>query len=70
MTYRRFFLLLDRMDALTTTMHTRGTAGWRHPVRQARALAAAIGTLALYSLDLAERDFDLLTIRGYDGRLK
>ena len=36
----------------------------------ARATTAALGSLLLYSLDLAQRDYDVMRLRGYEGRLR
>jgi hypothetical protein len=39
-------------------------------VRAARATASALGSLVLYALDLAQREYDILRIRGYEGGLR
>jgi energy-coupling factor transporter transmembrane protein EcfT len=70
MTYRAFFILAARMDALLRALRLRGALTWRRPLVSLRALANATGNLVLYSIDLAERDYDILTLRGYDGSLR
>jgi hypothetical protein len=40
------------------------------PLRAARASSRALGGLILYSLDLSQREYDVLLLRGYEGRLR
>ena len=35
-----------------------------------RVAARALGGLLLYSVDLAQRDYDVMRLRGYEGRLR
>jgi energy-coupling factor transporter transmembrane protein EcfT len=44
------------------------TAG--HPIRAMRATTRALGGLLLYSFDLAQRDYDVMRLRGYQGHLR
>jgi energy-coupling factor transporter transmembrane protein EcfT len=68
MTYRAIFILGDKLDDLVVAARLRSGAG-RHPVRSARATVRALGNLVLYAFDLAEREYDVLALRGYSGRL-
>ncbi|NTU71276.1 MAG: hypothetical protein HGB10_05605 [Coriobacteriia bacterium] len=70
MTYRTTFLLLGKFASLMTAIRLRSGLRGTHPVRMARATTAALGSLLLYALDLAQRDYDIMRVRGYDGRLR
>lgn len=70
MTYRSTFLLLDKFSSLLTAVRLRSGLARRQPLRAARATTAALGSLLLYSIDLAQRDYDVMRLRGYDRRLK
>lgn len=70
MTYRSTFLLLDKFSNLLRAVRLRSGLRGAHPVRMARATAQALGSLLLYSLDLAQRDYDVMRLRGYTGRLR
>ncbi|MBC7265753.1 MAG: CbiQ family ECF transporter T component [Anaerosomatales bacterium] len=68
MTYRAIFILGDKLDDLVVAARLRSGAG-RHPLRNALATVRALGNLVLYAFDLAEREYDVLALRGYSGRL-
>lgn len=70
MTYRSTFLLLDKFSSLLRAVRLRSGLIHGQPVRAARATTAALGGLVLYSLDLAQRDYDVMRLRGYEGRLR
>jgi energy-coupling factor transporter transmembrane protein EcfT len=70
MTYRAIFILADKFGDLTTAVRLRAGLSKGHPVRSARATTRALGGLLLYSLDLAQREYDVLVLRGYTGRLR
>jgi energy-coupling factor transporter transmembrane protein EcfT len=70
MTYRTTFLLLGKFGQLLRSVRLRAGIRGRHPVRAARATTAALGSLLLYALDLAQRDYDVMRLRGYSGRLR
>lgn len=70
MTYRATFILLGKFGDLLRAARLRAGLRGRHPVRSARLTAAALGGLLLYSLDLAQRDYDIMRVRGYSGRLR
>ncbi|MRR13724.1 hypothetical protein EG835_15040 [bacterium] len=69
MTYRSTFLLLDKFASLLRAVRLRSGLSRKQPVRAARATTAALGGLLLYSLDLAQQDYDVMRLRGYEGRL-
>ncbi|MDI6711951.1 MAG: CbiQ family ECF transporter T component [Anaerosomatales bacterium] len=68
MTYRAIFVLGEKLDDLIVAARLRSGAG-RHPIRSARATVRALGNLVLYAFDLAQREYDILALRGYSGRL-
>ncbi len=70
MTYRTTFLLLGKFSSLMRAIRLRAGLRGRHPVRTARVTTQALGGLLLYSFDLAQRDYDILRLRGYTGRLR
>jgi len=70
MTYRTTFLLLAKFAQLVRAIRLRTGLRGQHPARAARATTAALGSLLLYALDLAQRDYDVMRLRGYSGRLR
>jgi energy-coupling factor transporter transmembrane protein EcfT len=70
MTYRSLFLLADKFGHLLTAIRLRSGLAKGHPVRAARATASALGGLLLYSIDLSQREYDVLRVRGYGRRLR
>ena len=71
MTYRSTFLLLDKFSKLLTGIRLRsGIAIGKHPLRSAHATMQALGGLLLYSIDLSQRDYDVMRLRGYEGGLQ
>ena len=70
MTYRSTFLLLDKFAHLMRAVRLRSGLRGTHPIRMVRVTTQAFGSLLLYSLDLAQRDYDVMRLRGYSGRLR
>ena len=70
MTYRSLFLLGEKFEHLRLAIRLRSGLSHGQPVRAARASAAAMGSLVLYALDLSQREYDVLRLRGYDGGLR
>lgn len=70
MTYRSLFLLADKFGDLMRAVRLRAGISARQPLRSARGTMRALGGLLLYSLDLAEREYDILHLRGYEGGLR
>ncbi|MBE0417933.1 MAG: hypothetical protein IBX63_09230 [Coriobacteriia bacterium] len=69
MTYRSLFLLLEKFGNLITASRLRAGLTTGHPVRSARATTRALGGLLIYSFDLSQRSYDIMRMRGYEGRL-
>jgi len=70
MTYRSFFLVLEKLQRVTRAARLRAGLFGTQPVRTARAATLALGTTMLYAVDMSERTYDVMTLRGYDQRLK
>jgi energy-coupling factor transporter transmembrane protein EcfT len=70
MTYRSLFLLLEKFGNLLTAARLRAGLSAGHPVRAARATTRALGGLLIYSFDLSQRSYDIMRMRGYEGRLR
>lgn len=69
MTYRSLFLLLEKFGHMLTAARLRAGLSGRDPVRSARLVVQALGGVLLYSLDLSQRTYDVMQLRGYEGRL-
>lgn len=70
MTYRSLFLLGEKLDHLRVAVRLRSGLSKGHPLRAARAGASALGSLILYAFDLSQREYDVMRLRGYGGRLR
>jgi len=70
MTYRALFLLGEKFDRLRTAIRLRSGLARRQPLLAARATASALGGLVLYAFDLSQREYDVMRLRGYEGRLR
>lgn len=70
MTYRSLFILAEKFSDLLRAVRLRSGVSARQPVRAARATARALGGLLLYSLDLSQREYDILRLRGYEGGMR
>ena len=69
MTYRSIFILASVSSNLLTTMHLRGQLNWRRPVAALSSVGTAFGNLVLSAIDLSQRDYEVLRIRGYSDRI-
>jgi cobalt/nickel transport system permease protein len=70
MTYRSLFLLAEKFASILRAVRLRSGLSPGHPIRAARASAAALGGLVLYAFDLSQREYDVMRLRGYEGRLR
>ncbi|MEL7668337.1 MAG: CbiQ family ECF transporter T component [Actinomycetota bacterium] len=70
MTYRSLFILAEKFADLTRAVRLRAGLSARQPIRSAKATVRALGGLLLYSLDLSQREYDILYLRGYEGGLR
>ena len=69
MTYRSFFILLGLMGSFMTALRLRGGMGGRRVVRNAGNMASGVGMLFIRAYDRSQMLYDVMTIRGYSGRL-
>ncbi|HET6351457.1 MAG TPA: energy-coupling factor transporter transmembrane component T [Coriobacteriia bacterium] len=68
-TYRSLFLLLERFGHVLTAARLRAGVVGHNPVRSAKLVTRSLGGVLLYSIDLSQRTYDVMHLRGYDGRL-
>ncbi len=67
-TYRSFFLMADKLQRLIRAVRLRSGERSAAPWKRIPAMMSALGNLLLYGFDLAQRDYDVLRLRGYEGR--
>ncbi|MCL4534643.1 MAG: ATP-binding cassette domain-containing protein [Bacteroidetes bacterium] len=70
LTYRSFFLLLSEMGRVLTALRLRGGLRKGRYLSNAANLARALGMLLVRAIDLSERLYGVLRVRGYRGRLE
>jgi len=70
MTYRSLFLLAEKFEHLRLAIRLRSGLSRGNPLLAARATVSALGSLVLYALDLSQREYDVLRVRGYEGGLR
>lgn len=70
MTYRSLFLLIEKLTRVTRAARLRAGIAGRSPVRSARSATLVLGSTMLYAFDMSERTYDVMTLRGYDRRLR
>jgi cobalt/nickel transport system ATP-binding protein len=70
LTYRSFFLLLREMGRVLVALRLRGGLKPRRYMSNASSLAKALGMLLVRAIDLSERLYGVLQVRGYKGRLE
>ena len=70
MTYRSMFLILEKFSDLLRAVRLRSGFSAGNRTRAVAGTARALGGLLLYSVDLAQRDYDIMRVRGYEGRLR
>jgi len=69
MTYRSLFLMIDRFDQVLTAARLRAGLVGANPLRSAGVVTRSLAGMLLYSVDLSQRTYDVMRLRGYDGRL-
>ncbi len=68
-TYRSFFILLREMGRMLTALRLRGGMRPRQFASNLGNLSRALGMLLVRAVDLSEKLYAVLRIRGYRGRL-
>jgi cobalt/nickel transport system ATP-binding protein len=69
-TYRSFFVLLREMGRMLTALRLRGGLRPRRYVANTRNVSRAMGMLLVRGVDLSERLYSVLRVRGYRGRIQ
>lgn len=69
MTYRSLFLLLEKFGHTLTAARLRAGVIGASPVRSAATITRSLAGVMLYSVDLSQRTYDVMRLRGYDDRL-
>lgn len=69
MTYRSVFIVLGILGQVLTAVRLRGGLLGRNAGLRLRNLAAALGVGAIHSLDVGERTYAVMRVRGYSGRI-
>lgn len=67
LTYRSIFILLERMADLMRALRLRGGLGGALGLRHAGAMASAVGMTLIHALGLAERQYSIMRLRGYES---
>lgn len=68
-TYRSLFLLLEELGHVLTALRLRGGLRRDRPVSSGANVARSLGMLLIRAIDLSERLYDVLRLRGYSGRI-
>lgn len=69
LSYRGFFILLERLESIRISNWLRGGSGLAGHIRNLRRMGQSAAILTIASFDLAERLYRVMELRGYDGVL-
>ncbi len=69
LTYRSLFILLRLVSELTTALRLRGGLDRRRYLAMLRNLGQGLGHVIVHGIDLSERFYQVLRVRGYCGKL-
>jgi cobalt/nickel transport system permease protein len=69
MTYRSFFILLGLMNNFLIALRLRGGLSPRRVVNNIRNMAAGVGMLFIRAYEKSQMLYDVMSIRGYSGKL-
>jgi len=69
MTYRSIFILLELMNNLVKALRVRGGLTRRRYVSNVVNFSTGIGLLLIRGLDLSEKFYGVMTVRGYGGKI-
>jgi cobalt/nickel transport system permease protein len=69
MTYRSFFILFGFLDHFLDALRLRGGFQPHRLMKNAGNMASGVGMLFIRAYDTSQRLYDVMTIRGYSGRL-
>lgn len=68
-TYRSLFLMLETFSHTLRAAKLRAGFVGRQPLRSAGLVSRSLGSVLLYSIDLSQRTYDIMHLRGYEKRL-
>jgi cobalt/nickel transport system permease protein len=69
LTYRSLFILLELMDNLVRGLRVRGGITHRRYIKNILNFSSGIGLLLVRGLDLSEKFYGALNVRGYSGEI-
>ncbi|MDR5658631.1 energy-coupling factor transporter transmembrane component T [Serpentinicella sp. ANB-PHB4] len=68
-TYRSFFILIDKVERLLKNMKLRGGYSSLNVFKNLKSIAGTIGVLIIHSFDMSERMYKIYALRGYNGKI-
>ncbi len=69
MTYRSFFILLEKIEHLLVSVKLRGGYKPWHLFLNLKTVASLMGTLIVQSIEMSERMYKIYGLRGYNGKM-
>ncbi|HAE43586.1 MAG TPA: hypothetical protein DCG34_11830 [Clostridiales bacterium] len=69
MTYRSFFIILDKVDNLLRSIRLKGGYRPKQLLMNFKTIAAMLGTLIIQSFEMSERMYKIYELRGYSGKI-
>jgi cobalt/nickel transport system permease protein len=69
MTYRSFFILLDKISQLIRSIRIKGGYTPWQVIKNFRTISAMLGTLIIQSFEMSERMYRIYELRGYNGKI-
>ncbi|MEA4883813.1 MAG: energy-coupling factor transporter transmembrane component T [Clostridia bacterium] len=69
MGYRALFILIGELQDLLTAVRLRGGAG-RGLIEQLKTYGEVLGVVLIHSIDMTERMYRVMLVRGYSGKIR
>lgn len=69
LTYRSLFVLLEMTDELVKGLRVRGGLTRRKYVKNISNFSSGIGLILIKGLDISEKYYGVMTVRGYSGKI-
>lgn len=70
LTYRSIFILWTIVENIEQAMYIRGNPKLSRPIYSIKILSNALGYLIITAIELSEKMYDALKLRGYSGNLR
>lgn len=67
--YRAFFILMKEVSNFLTVIRLRGTTSPRQVIWMLKTYGEMLGVVAIHSVDLSERMYQVMYVRGYNAGL-